>query len=330
MSALQTQPDVSFIIAAYKASDTIVAAIDSALSQDNVSLEVIVVDDCSPDDTRAVVHAVAQRDPRVKLIALDDNRGPGGARNAGIDAAQGRWIAVLDSDDVIYPDRAVQMIGRAEKANAEIAVDNLDVVYSDGRARETMFEPAFLEAKAYLTLEDFIRSNIVFKSTFNFGYMKPMFRRSFLNDNGLRFRPELRIGEDYLLLASALASGGSCVIEPMPGYVYHVRQGSISRVLEIHHVDAMIEADQSFLREFPLLPAATDAQAERTRSLIEARHFLMLVDSIKRRSVGETVKIALRDPIALKHLRMPISIRLQKLRNTLLPSALSSATPSRN
>jgi succinoglycan biosynthesis protein ExoO len=330
MSALQTEPDVTFVVAAYNAADTLVAAIDSALAQDNVSLEVVVVDDCSPDDTRAVVQAVAECDPRVKLIALDNNLGPGGARNAGIDAAQGRWIAVLDSDDVVYPDRMAQMIMRAEKANADIAVDNLDVVYSDGRPRETMFEPAFLEAKRVLTLEDFIRSNILFKSTFNFGYIKPIFRRDFLNGHGLRFRHDLRIGEDYLLLASALASGASCVIEPMPGYVYNIRQGSISRVLELHHVDAMIAADKEFLRQFTLLPAAMDAQVERTKSLIQARHFLMLVDSIKRRSVSDTIRIALRDPSALKHLRMPISVRLQKLKKTLLTSALFSATPARN
>lgn len=330
MSALQAQPDVTFVIAAYNAAETIVAAIDSALAQDDVSLEVVVVDDCSPDDTRSVVQAVADRDPRVKLIALDSNLGPGGARNVGFDAAQGRWIAVLDSDDMVYSDRIAQMIMRAENANADIAIDNLDIVYSDGRPRETMFEPAFLESKKFLTLEDFIRSNMLFKSTFNFGYIKPIFRRGFLNEHSLRFRQDLRIGEDYLLLASALASGASCVIEPMPGYVYHIRQGSISRVLELHHVDAMIAADQEFLRQFTLLPAAMDAQAERTRSLVQARHFLLLVDSIKRRSVTDTIRIAIRDPAALKHLRMPISLRLQKLKNTFLPSALSSATPARN
>ncbi|WHA42779.1 glycosyltransferase family 2 protein [Agrobacterium larrymoorei] len=324
MSALHTQPDVSFIIAAYNSADTIVPAIESALTQQGVSLEVIVVDDCSSDATREIVGALAESEPRVKLLALAQNLGPGGARNAGIDAAQGRWIAVLDSDDVIYQDRSARMIWRAEQANAQIAVDNLDVVYLDGRPKDTMFCQKFLTQKETLTLEEFIGSNILFKSTFNYGYMKPMFRRDFLNENGLRFRPDLRIGEDYLLLASALAKGGLCAIEPTPGYVYNIREGSISRVLELRHVDAMIAADRDFLTEFTLLPAAMDAQKARTRSLIEARHFLILVDSIKRRSPTGIINIALRDPRALRHLSMPIAVRLKKLREAIFPSQLPS------
>ncbi|WP_420376998.1 glycosyltransferase family 2 protein [Rhizobium skierniewicense] len=321
MEAL-VQPDVTFIIAAYNSAETIVPAIESALSQEDVSLEVIVVDDKSSDATREIVGALSHKDPRVRLIALDQNLGPGGARNAGIDAANGRWIAVLDSDDAIEPQRTARMIARAENANAVIAVDNLDVVYTDGRPKETMFPEALLEARRVLTLEDFIASNVLFRSTFNFGYMKPMFSRDFLNTHQLRFHPTLRIGEDYLLLASALAVGGLCVIEPQPGYVYNIREGSISRVLELRHVEAMIAADEEFLAHHTLLPAARDAQNQRSRSLIEARHFLMLVSSIKKRSVGGILKIALRDPVSLRHLRMPIELRLRKLRQSIFTSTI--------
>ncbi|NTJ44395.1 glycosyltransferase family 2 protein [Agrobacterium larrymoorei] len=318
------QPDVSFVIAAYNSAETIVLAVESALAQEGVTLEVIVVDDRSVDNTREIVTALSEREPRVRLIALENNLGPGGARNAGIDAASGRWIAVLDSDDMIYAPRSAQMIARAESAGAEIAVDNLDVVYMDGRAKDTMFCPKFLADTATLSLEQFIRSNILFKSTFNFGYMKPMFRRDFLEAHALRFRPDLRIGEDYLLLASALAVGGLCAIEPSPGYVYNIREGSISRVLELKHVDAMIAADAEFLANYTLLPAAMDAQRERSRSLIEARHFLMLVDSIKRRSISGVMRTALRDPVALRHLRMPIAVRLKKMRDAVFTSGVQT------
>jgi succinoglycan biosynthesis protein ExoO len=317
-------PDVTFVIAAYNSADCIVPAIESALSQQSVTLEVIVVDDCSADDTRDVVGAIAARDPRVRLIALETNLGPGGARNAGIDAANGRWIAVLDSDDVIRPDRTARMIARAEQMSAQIAVDNLDVVYTDGRPTETMFEEPFLHQRGTLTLEDFIASNILFRSTFNFGYMKPMFERAFLAANDLRFHSTLRIGEDYLLLASALAVGGMCAIEPTSGYVYNIREGSISRVLELRHVDAMIAADAEFLARYPLSPAARMAQTQRSRSLIEARHFLMLVSGIKRRSLPDVLKIAVRDPVALRHLRMPIEVRLRKLRDTIFTPSVQT------
>lgn len=241
---MSTAPDVSFVIAAYNTSATIGRAIDSALAQRGVTVEVLVVDDASSDDTCDVVRSVA--DPRVRLIALEKNRGPGGARNAGLDAACGRWIAILDSDDEVEPDRLARMLARAEKANARIAVDNLDVVSQDG-SRDRMFPEAELARQTQLTLPAFITSNALFRSTHNYGYMKPVFLRAFLNDKALRFDESLRIGEDYLLLASALARGGRCVVEPTAGYVYHIREGSISRVLKKHHVEAMLLADDRFI-----------------------------------------------------------------------------------
>lgn len=320
-----TAPDVSFVIAAYNSAETIVPAIESALAQQSSTLEVIVVDDQSSDNTRELVSALSLNDPRVRLVALEQNLGPGGARNAGINAANGRWIAVLDSDDIIQPDRTRMMIERAEAANAMIVVDNLDVAYIDGRPKDTMFCRDFLTSRPVLTLEEFIGSNILFRSTFNYGYMKPMFRLAFLNDNNLRFKEDLRIGEDYLLLASALASGGLCVIEPSPGYIYNIREGSISRVLELNHVDAMIDADKRFLANYTLLPAAMDAQKKRTRSLIEARNFLMLVSDIKRRSITGVMKTAIRDPRALRHLSMPILIRLRRLRDAVFAPAAQTS-----
>nr|AAA16044.1 exoO [Sinorhizobium meliloti] len=204
--AIDKVPDVTFVVAAYNSADTIVRAIESALAQEGVTVEVVVVDDCSADATPALVAAIP--DPRVRLIALDRNRGPGGARNAGIGAARGRWIAVLDSDDTVRPDRLRRMIERADAAGAQIAVDNLDVVSLDGRSLR-MFSEAELARLPQLTLPAFIESNVLFRSEHNFGYMKPIFERRFLENQQLRFDEALRIGEDYILLASALACGGA-------------------------------------------------------------------------------------------------------------------------
>ncbi|NWJ24244.1 glycosyltransferase family 2 protein [Rhizobium sp. RM] len=319
-----SQPDVSFVIAAYNAADTITAAIQSALEQKHVDLEILVVDDCSSDETRSIVAEIGGNDPRVKLIALERNGGPGAARNAGIEAATGRWIAVLDADDVIRPERTACMVSRAETANAAIAVDNLDVVYLDDRPMDTMFPEDMLENMPVLTLEQFIGSNVLFRTTFNFGYMKPMFRRNFLNDNALRFREEIRIGEDYILLASALAAGGLCVIEPKPGYIYNIREGSISRVLEISHVEAMMKADRDFLSHYTLLPAAMDAQKARSRSLSLAFNFLTLVEDIKRRSILGVLKTTIKDPAVIGHLRMPVAVRLRRLREALFSPAANT------
>jgi len=305
------QPDVSFVIAAYNAEATLGRAIDSALAQQGVTVEVIVVDDCSSDATIALARAYA--DPRVRVVALEKNRGPGGARNAGLDAALGRWVAVLDSDDAVLPDRLSAMIGRADAGSAAIAVDNIVVVHDDGRPSEVMFAESYLEKLGNLTLADFISSNVVFEATFNFGYMKPIFLREYLETNELRYDENLLIGEDYILLASALARGGGCIVEPAVGYAYHVRNGSISRVLELHHVEAMQRADAIFEAAYWLDGEAKKAFTRRARSLSQAASFLSLVTHIKQRSPLMAVRTALGDPAAVRHLRMPIEVRLRRL-----------------
>jgi succinoglycan biosynthesis protein ExoO len=304
-------PDVTFVIAAYNAEQTIARAIESALAQRGVTVEVVVVDDCSSDRTVDVAEAFPHE--QVRVVALPDNRGPGGARNAGLAAARGRWVAVLDSDDTVHPDRLSRMIGRAEKRGAEIAVDNIEVAKNGEASRSAMFEEGVLEKFREITLADFIESNVMFETTFSFGYMKPIFRRQFLDAHGLRYDEVLRIGEDYIFLASALAKGGRCIVEPQAGYVYHIRDGSISRVLELRHVRAMLEADAVFLRNHELDAPAKAAQARRTRSLEQAASFLTLVDHLKARSPWKAMTTALRDPVALRHLRMPIAVRLRRL-----------------
>ncbi|RVD12597.1 glycosyltransferase family 2 protein, partial [Mesorhizobium sp. M7A.F.Ca.ET.027.02.1.1] len=212
-------PDVSFVIAAYNAEATLDRAIASAIAQKGVSVEIIVVDDKSRDATLDVARAYPG--DIVRVVALASNRGPGGARNAGLDAARGRWIAVLDSDDAVFPGRLAAMIARAESADAQIAVDNLQVVREDGVIEDAMFPRQYLEGLREISLATYIAGNVVFESKFNLGYLKPIFQREFLNENRLRYDEKLRIGEDYILFAGALAKGGKCVVEPDIGYAYH-------------------------------------------------------------------------------------------------------------
>ncbi|RWD64593.1 MAG: glycosyltransferase family 2 protein [Mesorhizobium sp.] len=305
------QPDVSFVIAAYNAEATLDRAIASAMAQRDVAIEIIVVDDRSRDRTLDIARAYPE--DIVKVVALPANRGPGGARNAGLDLARGRWVAVLDSDDAILPGRLAAMIARAEKAGAEIAVDNVQVVREDGTPDDIMFPTSYLEELAEISLADYIAGNVVFESRFNLGYLKPIFRLGFLDENRLRYDEDLRIGEDYILLASALAKGGRCVVEPTVGYVYHIRTGSISRVLELHHVEAMAKADAAFAVAHFMDDGAKAAFARRGRSLRKAASFLSLVQHIKERAPLKAIRTALSDPAAVRHMSMPIAVRLRRV-----------------
>ena len=96
-----TTLDVSVIVPAYKAQETIGAALRSALSQELAPREVICVDDGSPD---ATADLVAREFPGVRLVR-QENAGPSAARNRAAALAQGEWLAFLDADDVWLPQK---------------------------------------------------------------------------------------------------------------------------------------------------------------------------------------------------------------------------------
>lgn len=90
-------PTVSVVIPVYNGTDTILRALQSVLSQSYTDFEVLIVDDCSTDDTVAKISTL--NDPRIRIISHDTNRGASAARNTAIQQAKGRLVAFLDADD---------------------------------------------------------------------------------------------------------------------------------------------------------------------------------------------------------------------------------------
>jgi glycosyltransferase involved in cell wall biosynthesis len=94
----------------YNGAPYLPESIESVLSQTLTDLELVVVDDGSRDATRAIVEGFARSDPRIRLIAHDENEGVTSARNDAWRGARAPYIAVLDSDDVALPDRLARQV----------------------------------------------------------------------------------------------------------------------------------------------------------------------------------------------------------------------------
>lgn len=115
-------PIFSIVMPAYNAASTIRDSIDSVLAQSYTDYELIVVNDCSKDNTLQILQEYAGQDSRIKVINLAENSGVAMARNAAIEMATGRYIAFLDSDDLWEPKKlAVQL---------EVLATGVDVVYA--------------------------------------------------------------------------------------------------------------------------------------------------------------------------------------------------------
>lgn len=100
-----TEGLVSIITPMYKGAEFVGETIETVIAQTYKNWEMIIVDDCSPDDGAGirVVESFAQRDPRIHLIASKVNKGSSGARNIALEVAEGQYISFLDSDDLWAP-----------------------------------------------------------------------------------------------------------------------------------------------------------------------------------------------------------------------------------
>jgi glycosyltransferase involved in cell wall biosynthesis len=104
-AAIKCLHKISVIVSAYKAEDTLPIALNGLLEQTWRNLEVIVVDDCSADNTYAVAEKFARRDPRIIPMRLTQNQGAYSARNAGLERASGDFITTHDADDWSHPQK---------------------------------------------------------------------------------------------------------------------------------------------------------------------------------------------------------------------------------
>jgi succinoglycan biosynthesis protein ExoO len=222
-------PTVTVLIAAYNAAGFLQRAVASALGQTVPVLEVLIVDDASTDGTVGVVERLAAADDRIRLLSLAQNGGPSAARNAGLDAARGEWIAVLDADDAMLPGRLEGMLQVATDSEADIVVDNLRY-YTP--AADEAGPPVLAERDggfAVVTFAEFLAKARPFNRETDWGLLHPVFRKAFLDSRGLRYPLRSRHGEDFLLLVEAFLQGARYVLSRRAGYLYTGREAGLSR-----------------------------------------------------------------------------------------------------
>lgn len=312
MTDSAANPVVSVIMANFRGAAYLARSMACVLAQTAVPLELIVADDASDDDSVAIAQGIAARDPRVRVIASSVNAGPAVSRNLALDAARGEWVSVVDSDDLIHPDRTGRLIALARDRDADIVAD--DLVYfgavPDPQGK-TLLQSLNLTAPMVLTVADYLRANAGAGMP-AYGYLKPLIRRRVLGAR--RYDPSLRIGEDYDLILRMLIDGARFIVAGDPLYAYRRHAGSISHRLTADAVAAMLAAHRS-------LPALTDPKARQAarevdRQLDRALRYERLVHDIKaRRWASALVRLA--DPAMPPKL---IESLRDRRRNTAPPS----------
>ncbi len=283
-----TLSDICVVVTAFEASDTIGRAVRSALAEREVS-EVIVVDDASGDATVAAAERAGDGSGRLRIIRFDRNRGPSAARNAAIAASRAPFLAILDADDHLVPGRFARMSGSGDW---DLLADNIAFVPERGGAEPDAAAIAALpDARRLLTLDEFLDRNISRRGRprAELGFLKPVMRRASLARLGLGYDESLRLGEDFILYATALVRGARFELSARCGYVASIRAASLSGRHRTADLIALARADAALAVELAgsggsiadrrMLARHRDALEQKvaTRRFVDRKHQVGLV-----------------------------------------------------
>ncbi|WP_417348663.1 glycosyltransferase family 2 protein [Gemmiger sp.] len=218
-------PTVSILVPVYKAEKTLDACVESILAQSYADFELLLIDDASPDHCPEMCDAWAEKDPRIRALhPAKTGPGPSGARNAGLDAAKGQWLTMVDSDDTVAPDLLEKLLAGAERSGAELVLCNCRPVTEDGAehplpADEQFAKETVLDVNAFWDAFNTPWIN-QFTGTAHRLYAAKLF-------DGVRY-PLGMLHEDYYVLPDLIARCTKILCLPFTGYYVLRHAGSIT------------------------------------------------------------------------------------------------------
>ena len=189
--------EVSVIVPVYNAEKTLSRSVESVLAQTELDWELWLVNDGSSDGSLALCREYEAADPRIHVIDKP-NGGVGSARNAGLDAAAGEYVAFLDSDDAYEPNFLKTLLTLAKRESAPVVCGSVREVYPEKNGEE---KADILKAGVFRTQEDILHSFFLDDPYWLFVCWNKLYRRDLIG--GTRFSA-LAIGEDALFCVELL------------------------------------------------------------------------------------------------------------------------------
>ncbi|MGW5432097.1 bifunctional glycosyltransferase/CDP-glycerol:glycerophosphate glycerophosphotransferase [Streptomyces sp. NPDC004059] len=235
-------PRFSVIVPAYKVQAYLSECLDSVLSQSYPDLELIAVDDCSPDACGAIIDEYAARDARVRPVHLAENRGLGRARNAGLAEATGDYLLFLDSDDTLTPDALRAIADRIkDSGEPDVLVYDYARTYWDGRAVRNQLAGTLTEqGPAPFRLEDRPGLLRVLMVAWNKAY-----RREFVEAHGFAF-PRGYYEDTPWTFPVLMTAESIATLDRVCVHYRQRRQGNILGTTSRRHFDLFEQYDRVF------------------------------------------------------------------------------------
>ena len=209
---------VSIIVPVYKTAEFLPRCIESLLDQDYENIEILMINDGSPDNSAEIIEEYREANPAKIVLINKENQGAGEARNTGINKAKGKWLCFVDSDDYVERDYVSAMLRAALDMNADIAVSNLFLEKENGR--KIVFPLMFV--KPVTSGDKAAKRSLNLLSVPNFAWNK-LYKKELLDSINFKF-PSIYF-EDVAVAAKVLSESDRVAFTNRPLYHY-IQRGS--------------------------------------------------------------------------------------------------------
>lgn len=254
---------ISVVVPCYKVEKYLGECIESILGQTLTDLELILIDDGSPDNSGSICDEYAAKDKRIHVVHKA-NGGVSAARNDGLSLATGEYVIFVDSDDVVPQEAYESMYMTARKTNADIVIGDVYKIYEGGKKEYCDFyknefvssDPDYISK---LICADFYKNYCPDPPQAGpaFGYGGPwnkLVRRQLLCDNGISFDVRVKgLFDDIIYTAHILANAKTVAYIKKPVYYYRILEGSITQTFkkEMPQIsNAILNSFNEFMRKY--------------------------------------------------------------------------------
>ena len=232
---------VSIIVPVYKVELYLALCIDSLLQQTYSDLQIILVDDGSPDQSPYICDTYMKKDKRIQVIHKE-NAGVAAARNTGLNAARGKYILFIDADDMILPSACADLVRRAERYSADVVMGNYYWVDENGKAMgDSGSVQLHKDVDGILSGQEYLLNSLQDK-TYSCIVCKNLYQRRFLLEHNLYFIPGI-LCEDEEWMPRVLKAAQRIIEFVPPFYQYRMRPDSA-----MHDDQMAVERQLSFIK----------------------------------------------------------------------------------
>ena len=276
---MKTAPFLSIIVPAYNTQQYIEETLESIRAQEYTNYEVIMVDDCSPDNCPQICDAWCEKDERFRVIHLEQNGGLSNARNVGMAEAKGEYITFVDSDDYIAKDLYLKAADSLDRHPADLVIWGMTENYFDKNGIVIEQNKLFLPDTNCTTQGEIEKAIIDLEKKTLFGYQcSRMFKRALVMDNGLKLEKASLHEDCYFSILVARYVKTMNVIS-VPGYFYNKRD---NQCMTNQFVKEYFELSRRRVKEMLELYVEWQADTKEVRSVLGSIYLRYILSALMR------------------------------------------------